>query len=140
MAREILPAPTYHYFAGGANDENTLHANRRAFEEIAIRHRVLVGVSRRDLAVSLLGTPSPAPLVVAPMAFQRLAHPDGELATARAAGSLGVTMALSTFSTVSLEEVRAASAAPLWFQLYVHQDRGITRGLVERAAAAGYAW
>jgi 4-hydroxymandelate oxidase len=98
-----------------------------------------VDVSRRDLAVSLLGHPSPAPLIVAPMAFQRLAHPDGELATARAAAALGLTMALSTFSTVSLEEVRAATGGPLWFQLYVHQDRGITRGLVERAAAAGYA-
>jgi 4-hydroxymandelate oxidase len=72
------------------------------------------------------------------MAFQRLAHPDGELATARAAGALGLPMTLSTFSTVSLEEVRAATSAPLWFQLYVHQDRGITRGLVERATAARY--
>jgi len=138
MAREILPAPTYDYFAGGANDEITLHANRRGFDEISIRHRVLVDVSRRNLAVSLLGNPSPAPLIVAPMAFQRLAHPDGELATAGAAAGLGLTMTLSTFSTVSLEEVRAATSAPLWFQLYVHQDRGITRGLVERAAAAGY--
>jgi 4-hydroxymandelate oxidase len=139
MARELLPAPTYDYFAGGANDEITLHANRRGFDEISIRHRVLVDVSRRDLALPLLGNPSPAPLIIAPMAFQRLAHPDGELATARAAAGLGLTMALSTFSTVSLEEVRAATSAPLWFQLYVHQDRGITRGLVERAAAAGYA-
>ena len=82
MAREILPAPTYDYYAGGANDEITLQANRRAFEEIAIRHRVLVDVSRRDLTVSLLGAPSPAPLIVAPMP-SRVAHPDGELATAR---------------------------------------------------------
>jgi len=138
LAREILPAPTYDYFAGGANDEITLDANRRAFDEMAIRFRVLVDVSRRDLSLPLLGSRVPAPLVVAPMAFQRLAHPDGELATARAAGALGLPMTLSTFSTVSLEEVRAATSAPLWFQLYVHQDRGITKGLVERAAAAGY--
>jgi 4-hydroxymandelate oxidase len=138
MAREILPGPTYDYFAGGANDEITLDANRRAFDELAIRYRVLVDVSRRDLSLPLLGTRAPAPLVIAPMAFQRLAHPDGELATARAAGALGLPMTLSTFSTVSLEEVRSATSAPLWFQLYVHQDRGITKGLVERAAAAGY--
>ncbi len=138
MAREILPAATYDYFAGGANDEITLHANRQAFDALALRYRVLVDVSRRDLSVPLLGAIAPAPLVVAPMAFQRLAHPDGELATARAAGALGLPMTLSTFSTVSLEEVRAATPAPLWFQLYVHQDRGITRGLVERATAAGY--
>jgi len=138
LARDILPAPTYDYFAGGANDEITLHANRQAFDALAIRFRVLVDVSRRDLSLTLLGTTVPAPLVVAPMAFQRLAHPDGELGTARAAGALGLPMTLSTFSTVSLEEVRAATAAPLWFQLYVHQDRGITGGLVERAAVAGY--
>jgi 4-hydroxymandelate oxidase len=138
MARDILPAPTYDYFAGGANDEVTLDANRRAFDEQAIRYRVLVDVSRRDLSLSLFGARAAAPLVVAPMAFQRLAHPDGELATARAADALGIPMTLSTFSTVSLEEVRAATSGPLWFQLYVHQDRGITKGLVQRAAAAGY--
>ena len=138
LAREILPAPTYDYFAGGANDEITLHANRQAFDALAIRYRVLVDVSRRDLSVRLLGAHVPAPLVVAPMAFQRLAHADGELGTARAAGALGLPMTLSTFSTVALEEVRAATSGPLWFQLYVHQDRSITRALVERVAAAGY--
>jgi 4-hydroxymandelate oxidase len=138
LAKDILPAPTYDYFAGGANDEITLQANRRAFDELALRYRVLVDVSRRDLSLTLLGEHATAPLIVAPMAFQRLAHPDGELAMTRAAGGLGLPMTLSTFSTVALEEVRAATPAPLWFQLYVHQDRGITRGLVERAAAAGY--
>lgn len=138
LAREILPAPTYDYFAGGANDEITIEANRRAFDELAIRYRVLVDVSRRDLTLTLPGGRASAPLIVAPMAFQRLAHPEGELAMARAAGGLGLPMTLSTFSTVSLEEVRALTSAPLWFQLYVHQDREITRALVERAAAAGY--
>ena len=97
LAREILPAPTYDYFAGGANDEITLHANRQAFDALAIRFRVLVDVSRRDLSLPLLGSTVPAPLVIAPMAFQRLAHPDGELGTARAAGALGLPMTLSTF-------------------------------------------
>lgn len=138
LARECLTPQTFDYFAGGANDEVTLHANRRAFEELAIRYRVLVDVSRRELGTTLFGRAVPAPLVVAPMAFQRLAHPGGEVATARAAASLGVPMTLSTFATQSLEEVRAGADGPLWFQLYVHQDRGITRDLVARVAAAGF--
>jgi 4-hydroxymandelate oxidase len=137
-ARELLPAQTYDYFAGGAGDEVTLGANRRAFETLALRYRVLVDVSRRDLTTTLLGTRVEAPIVVAPMAFQRLAHPDGELATARAAVGLGLIMTASTFATASLEEIRAAAGGPLWFQLYVNQDRELTCDLVERAAAAGY--
>ena len=138
LARAALPAQTYDYFAGGANDEVTLLANRRAFEALALRYRVLVDVSRRDCSTTLLGARVEAPIVVAPMAFQRLAHPEGELATTRAAAGLGLAMTASTFSTCPLEEVRAAGRGPLWFQLYVNQDRGITAELVERAAAAGY--
>ncbi len=138
LARERLPAQTFDYYAGGANDEVTLAANRRAFEDLAIRYRVLVDVSRRELGTTLFGRAVAAPIVVAPMAFQRLAHPDGEAGTARAATSLGLPMTVSTYATQSLEEVRAATTGPLWFQLYVHRDRGITRELVSRAAAAGY--
>ena len=82
LARERLPAQTFDYYAGGANDEVTLAANRRAFEELAIRYRVLVDVSRRELGTTLFGRAVAAPIVVAPMAFQRLAHPDGEAGTA----------------------------------------------------------
>jgi 4-hydroxymandelate oxidase len=138
LARATLPAATFEYFAGGACDEVTLRANRRAFDELALRYRVLVDVSRRELGITLLDSPVSAPIVVAPMAFQRLAHPDGELGTTRAAGSLGLLTTASTFSTCSLEEIAAVSGALLWFQLYVHQDRGITGELVQRAAAAGY--
>ncbi|HEV8613634.1 MAG TPA: alpha-hydroxy acid oxidase [Gemmatimonadales bacterium] len=138
LARGILPAATFDYFAGGACDELTLAENRRAFEGIALRPHVLVDVSHRELGISLLGTAVSAPIVVAPMAFQRLAHQDGELGMARAAGALGLLMTASTFSTCSLEEIAAAASGPLWFQLYVHQDREITRDLVQRAAAAGY--
>lgn len=138
LAREVLPAATYEYFAGGANDEVTLTANRRAFEAVALRYRVLVDVSHRELGTAILGQPVPTPFVVAPMAFQRLAHPEGELGIARAAHGFGMPMTVSTFATASLEEVRGASTGPLWFQLYVHQDRSITRDLVTRAAAAGY--
>lgn len=138
LARERLSAQTFDYYAGGANDEVTLGANRRAFEDLAIRYRVLVDVSRRELGITLFGRAVAAPIVVAPMAFQRLAHPDGEAATARAAGSFGIPMTVSTFATQSLEEVRAATSGALWFQLYVHQDRGITRELVARVAAARF--
>jgi 4-hydroxymandelate oxidase len=138
LAREKLPASVYDYYAGGAGDEITLGENRRAFDRLALLPRMLVDVGRRDLRVSLLGTELAAPIVVAPMAFQRLAHPDGELATARAATEQGLLMTASTFATCSLEEIRGASGGPLWFQLYVHQDRDITRDLVQRAEAAGY--
>jgi 4-hydroxymandelate oxidase len=140
LARAALPAQTYDYFAGGANDEVTLLANRRAFEALALRYRVLVDVSRRDCFTTLLGARVEAPIVVAPMAFQRLAHPDGELATARAAAGLGMVMTASTFATCSLEEIRAAGSGPApWFQLYVNSERELTAELVRRAAAAGYA-
>lgn len=138
LARAILPGPTYDYFAGGAEDEATIAANRRAFEALALRPRVLVDVHRRDLRTTLFGAPVSAPILVAPMAFQQLAHPEGEGAMACAAAAIGVPMIVSTFATLSLEEVRAAASGPLWFQLYVHQDRGITAELVQRAAAAGY--
>jgi 4-hydroxymandelate oxidase len=138
QARNTLPAQAFDYFAGGANDEVSLAANRAVFDRLAIRPRVLVDVSRRDVSTSLLGRTVSAPLVIAPMAFQQLAHPDGEAGTARAAAALGIPMTVSTFSTLSMEEVRNAAAGPLWFQLYVHQDRGITRDLITRAAAAGY--
>jgi len=137
-ARATLPAATFDYFAGGACDEVTLAENRRAFDAIALRYHVLTDVSRRETATTLLDAAVAAPLIVAPMAFQRLAHSDGEPGMARAAGGLGLLMTASTFSTASLEEIAAAAGGPLWFQLYVHQDRGITRELVQRAEASGY--
>ena len=138
LARERLKASTADYFGGGSDDEVTLRANRTAFEEIFLRPRYLVDVSQRSLETTVLGTPLSMPLLIAPTGFQALAHADGELATARAAANAGTIMILSTFSTYSLEEVRGEVEGPLWFQLYVHKDRGLTTGLVERAEAAGY--
>ncbi len=138
LARGRLQRNAADYFAGGACDEITLGENRRLLEAIRIYYRVLVDVSAVDPSVTLLGRRYPTPILVAPMAFQRLAHPDGELAAARAAGAIGAPLVLSTFSTASLEAVKRASTGPLWFQLYVHKDRGLTRSLVERAEAAGY--
>jgi 4-hydroxymandelate oxidase len=141
LAAERLPAMAYDYFASGAHDELTLRDNRAAFERRRLRPRVLRDVSKRDASTVLLGRTHALPVLTAPMAFQRLAHPEGELALARACSALGVTLTLSTLSTVALEEVAAATsmpAAPPWFQLYVYRDRALTQALVERAEAAGY--
>ncbi|MBW4611456.1 MAG: alpha-hydroxy-acid oxidizing protein [Hassallia sp. WJT32-NPBG1] len=102
-----------------------------------------IGISSRNLSTKVLGQSIEMPLLIAPMAFQRLAHQDGELATARAASKAGIGMVLSTMATYSIEDVATAgyqntTASPRWFQLYVHRDRGLTRALVERAYAAGY--
>jgi 4-hydroxymandelate oxidase len=137
-AFERLPRETADYFAGGAEDEVTLRANRAAFDSLMLRPRYLVDVSERNTGTTVLGTPVEFPVLLAPTSFQQLAHPDGELATARAAHRAGTIMVLSTFSTVALEEVQRAAPGPKWFQLYVHKDRDLTRSLVTRAYAAGY--
>src|SRR5208282_1961598 len=98
----------------------------------------LVDVAERSLHTTLLGAGVSAPIVIAPTAYHRMAHPEGELATARAAEAAGTLYVVSTLATTRLEEVAAASGGPKWFQLYVHKDRGVTRELVERAEAAGY--
>lgn len=136
-ARSILPAMVFDYYAGGAADEVTLRAARAAWDERFLRYRVLTDVSTRSLATTVLGQSLDFPVMVAPMAFQRLAHPDGELATMRAAQRAGSGMILSTLATSSIEDVRAAADAPLWFQLYIYRDRGVSRELVERAERAG---
>ena len=138
LALARLPRDVADYFAGGAEDEVSLRANRADFEALGIRPRYLVDVSRIDPRTTVLGTEVRFPVLLAPTGFQLLAHQDGERATATAAAAAGTIMILSTFSTISLEEVQQTAAGPKWFQLYVHKDRGLTRNLVERAAAAGY--
>lgn len=136
-ARERLPKMTFDYYASGARDEVTLRENRAAFERVALHYRVLRDVSQRRLETTVLGQQISMPMFVAPMAFHRLADDEGELATARAAGARGLIFTLSTMATRSLEEVAAAATGPVWFQLYVYRDRGLTRELVQRAKAAG---
>ncbi|GAB1541051.1 alpha-hydroxy acid oxidase [Scytonema sp. NUACC21] len=143
LAVECISQMALDYYASGAWDEVTLRDNRAAFERYKLRPRMLVDVSKRNLATQVLGQPIQMPLLVAPMAFQCLADPQGEIATAKAAASAGVGMVLSTMSTKSIEEVAVApdgtlADTPQWFQLYIHKDRGLTRGLVERAYQAGY--
>jgi 4-hydroxymandelate oxidase len=137
-ARARLDPGAYGYLAGGAGDEHTLRANRAAFAGWELRPRVLVDVADVSTAATVLGTEVALPLLVAPTAFQRLADPQGELATARAAAAAGTVMTLSTLSSVSPGELAAAApGAAQWFQLYWSRDRGFTKDLVESAAEAG---
>jgi len=137
LAKEKLPPSAHDYYSSGAWDEVTIRENRAAFERIKIHYRVLVDVSWRDLSTTLFGQPIAMPILVAPTAFHKLAHPDGELATVRAAGKAGTIMVLSSLSTTLVEDVMKTATGPVWFQLYINKDRGFTRDLVARVEAAG---
>ena len=138
VARERLERSAYDYYAGGAGEERTLAANREAFNALTLRPRVLIDVSAIDTRTRVLGEPLDLPVLLAPTAFNRLAHPDGEMAAARAARAAGTVMIGSTLSTCALEDVAGTGDGPLWFQLYVYKDRGFTQDLVARAEACGY--
>jgi len=138
LAESRLDHKAWDYMSGGSDDEVTLHANRAAFAHIQLRPRVLVDVSHCDLSTTVLGTPVSIPILVAPMGYQCLATPEGECATARAAGTAEALMVVSTMATRTLEETAAVATGPLWFQLYVYKDRSISEQLVRRAEAAGY--
>jgi 4-hydroxymandelate oxidase len=138
-AREVIEPTAWDYYEGGADDEVTIAENVAAWQRIRLRPRVLRDVSSVSTATTVLGTPVSAPVLVAPTAYHRLAHPDGEAATARGAAEAGTVMVVSTLATMSLEDVAAAAPdAPRWFQLYVRKDRGWTAELVGRAVEAGY--
>jgi len=137
IARRRIPRAIFDYADGGAYAEQTLAANRRDLDAIALRQRVMVDVSARSLATTLVGQPVSLPLAIAPTGLTGLFHPDGEIHGARAAEAAGIPFCLSTMSICSIEDVRGAVEKPFWFQLYVMRDRGFTRSLVERASAAG---
>jgi L-lactate dehydrogenase (cytochrome) len=147
LAKRRLPAGVFDYIDGGAEDELTLDANTAAYRRIGFRPRVLRDVSDIDTSATLLGRPSPLPLVLAPTGFTRIADPQGELAVARACARAGIPYTLSTLGTRSIEELAAASDAVewagegdrrLWFQVYTWKDRGLVKEMIERAAAARY--
>ncbi len=138
FASEKLQQMTFEYYAGGAGDEITLRDNIEAFDRIKLRPKMLVDLSGLTMAVDLFGTSIDMPVLIAPMAFHRLAHEEGEEAMAKAAARANTIMTVSTLATASLEEIANASNGPLWFQLYVYKDRAITVDLVSRAKAAGY--
>ncbi|MEV4312157.1 alpha-hydroxy acid oxidase [Actinocrispum sp. NPDC049592] len=139
LARSRLPPDVYDFVAGGAEDEVTLRANEAAFARLRLLPRVLRGAGRRELAVSVLGTDITMPVLLSPTAFHRLAHPEGERLTARAAAAAGTVMIVSMGSTVAIEEVAAAGGRGFvpWFQLYVQPDWAVTEALVRRGERAG---
>jgi 4-hydroxymandelate oxidase len=138
-AAAVLEPGALGYVAGGAGDEITLQDNLDAWRRLALRPRMLVGVGKRDPGIELLGRRRPHPLIIAPTAFQRLAHPEGEVAMARAAQATGAIMCLSTLANTGPAELAAAvPGAFRWFQLYVFADRGVSRELMDRAAEHGY--
>jgi L-lactate dehydrogenase (cytochrome) len=137
-ARRRLPRVVFDYIDGGAEGELTLRANCRAFETVTFRPRCAVAMPTCDLRTAVLGTSLSMPLILAPVGSSRLIHPRGEEAAARAAGAAGIGYTLSTFSGCRLEDVAAASKAPVWYQLYLAGGRDCALPAIERAKAAGF--
>jgi lactate 2-monooxygenase len=138
-ARERFAPEAFGYVAGSAGTESTARANRAAFDRWQIVPRFLRDVSVRDHSTTVLGTPMPAPIALAPIGVQGIVHPDAELAVAKAAASVGLPMGLSTVSSYRLEEVAAVNGdSPRWFQLYWPKDREVGASLLARAKAAGF--
>jgi lactate 2-monooxygenase len=139
LAEEKLDPGAFGYIAGGAGGETTMRANREAFERRRIKPRMLTGNTKRDLSVEVLGTHSPAPFLLAPVGVLSIAHPEGELAVARAAASLGIPFCLSSAASSSIEDIAEVMGdAPRWFQLYWINDREVIASLLSRAKAAGF--
>jgi len=138
LADKLLPRGIFDYFAGGADDEQTLAANARAWSSVPLRPRVLRDVSVVHTDLEVFGGRLAAPLGVAPVAYQTLAHPDGEVATAGGSAAAGTLMVVSSRSARRIEDLaKARSGVPWWFQCYVFQDRTLTESLVGRAVEAG---
>jgi 4-hydroxymandelate oxidase len=137
LARKRLTRMAYDYVAGGGADEITLRRNRASFDEIRLKPRVLVDVSRLETKLTLLGQEFAHPILLAPTAYHKLVHREGEVATARGAAAAAATLVVSSFATVAIEPLAKSSTARLWFQLYCQPDREFTRELIQRAEAAG---
>lgn len=139
VARERMEPGPFGYVAGGAGSGATVRANRAAFDRWRIVPRMLSDATSRDLSTSVLGTSMPAPVLLAPVGVQSIVHPDGELATARAAAALGIPMILSTAASNTIEDVAESNGdGPRWFQLYWPNDNDVTVSILKRAKAAGF--
>jgi 4-hydroxymandelate oxidase len=137
LARERLTPLAWDYFAGGAEDEYTVADNCAAFRRVKLRPRVLADIAERDLSTTVLGQPISLPILLAPTSHQRLAHPDAELATMRAAAAAGTIATLGTGNHYAVEEVVAESGRPFWFQMYCYENRVVTERIIRRAEQAG---
>src|SRR5262245_21748478 len=138
LAKERLPKEEYDYIAGGATDEISVERNRHAYESWALRPRVLRDVSALDLSTTVLGTKVNLPVLIAPCGGHKRAHPEGELATYRAATACGTILAVSANSNTSFEDLANAAPGHLWVQLYPFRDKAMTKDWLERAKAARY--
>ncbi|KAI8336931.1 hydroxyacid oxidase 1-like protein [Chlamydoabsidia padenii] len=140
LAKDSLNPAAYGYFRSGADSENTLQRNKEAYNQLLIRPKVLVDVSKVTITTTILGHQLKTPICIAPTAFHALAHENGELATARGIASLGTCYCASTYSNYSMDDISQAapSSALQWFQLYVETDRAITANLVRRCEKLGY--
>jgi len=139
LAESVLPPDAWAYIAGGAGDERTLRWNREAFSDFRLRYRVLVDVSSVSTETTVLGTPISMPVLVAPAAFQSIAHEEGEVGTARGAAAVGTLMCLSTVATATPADVAAAAPdAPRWLQIYVFKDRDVTDEVIAQALEHGF--
>ena len=138
LSNDRMPKHEYDFIAGGATDEITLRRTRDVFDSIMLRPSMLVDISRMDLSTTVQGQRIELPVMADPSGGHGRAHPDGELATARAAGAMGTVMVLSSGSSYTLEEVAKVAAGPVWWQQYLYSDRGLTMELADRAKSAGY--
>jgi 4-hydroxymandelate oxidase len=138
LAAHKMTQMAYEYVASGAADEFTVRWNRQAFDNLKINPSVLTDVRQLDTRVSLFGQELPYPIMIAPTAYHKIMHPEGELATARGAGAAEAVYVVSSFTTTPLEEIAKVATQPLWLQLYVRDDRSFTKDLIQKAEHEGY--
>jgi 4-hydroxymandelate oxidase len=137
MARRRLSRMAYDYVRSGGGDEISMRENRVGFERLQLAPNILTDVSQLDTRVNLFGSEMESPILLAPVAYHRLYHQDGEVATARGASAAGAGFVISTFTTTSIDEIARNTQRPIWFQLYVQRDRAFTKDMVQRAVASG---
>src|SRR5271168_152329 len=138
IARQRIPQSVFDYLDGGAEGEVTLRENCRVFNDVTFRPRHAVAVAKCDLHTRVLGFDLALPFLLAPVGYSRLMHPGGEVAAARAAGKAGTGYILSTISGHKLEDVKAGSTGPVFYQLYLMGGRGAAEAAIGRARAAGF--